>query len=261
VKRDVTNLVAEVLDHREVAAEHFVLTLDAPEIAAAVRPGQFVMVRPLASWDPLLPRAFSVYSADPEGGCIEVLYRVTGRGTGRLRLHEPGMRIQVWGPLGNAFELPEGERILLVGGGIGIPPLAFWADRLGAMSIPMEMVALIGASTEKYLVGLDDFRRARALVRTATDDGSQGHRGFVTELIATFIRGARTEIFACGPMGMLAAVARHAEEAGVPAQLAVEAPMACGIGACLGCTLPRRQGGFARVCSDGPVFRPEELAW
>src|SRR5688500_7759750 len=116
-------LRAEVLDHQEAAPEHYVMTLDAPAIAARVRPGQFVMVRSLGAWDPMLPRAYSVYHADAEGGCIQILYRVAGHGTERLRLHEPGMQVHVWGPLGNSFGLPEGERVVIVAGGVGIPPL------------------------------------------------------------------------------------------------------------------------------------------
>lgn len=252
---------AEILDHQEIAPEHYVLSLDAPEIAQAVRPGQFVMVRSLGGWDPPLPRAYSVYHADPEGGCIEILYRVVGRGTGRLRLHEPGMLLSVWGPLGNQFRLPEGERVILVGGGVGIPPLVFWAQHLAELSVPMELVALVGAATKDYLVGLNHFRRARALLRTATDDGSAGHHGFVTALLPEFLAGARSTIYACGPMPMLAAVARIAEEHAAPAELALEAPMACGVGACLGCTVPRRGGGYARVCTDGPVFAAGDIAW
>jgi dihydroorotate dehydrogenase electron transfer subunit len=254
-------LHAEILDHQEVAPEHFVLTMDAPEIARRVRPGQFVMVRSLGTWDPLLPRAFSVYHADEEGGCIAILYREVGRGTRRLRLNEPGQRVHVWGPLGNCFRLPEGERVVLVGGGVGVPPLVFWAEYLSALAVPMEVVALVGAATKDFVVGTEHFRRARALLRTATDDGTAGHHGYVTELLPEFLEGARTAVYACGPMPMLAAVARITEERGVPAELALEAPMACGVGACLGCTVPRRSGGFARVCSDGPVFAPAEIAW
>jgi dihydroorotate dehydrogenase electron transfer subunit len=261
VAEAVYSLAAEVLDHQEIAPDHFAMTLDAPEIAASARPGQFVMVRSLGGWDPLLPRAYSVYHADEEGGCIEIMYRVVGRGTGRLRLHEPGMRVQVWGPLGNAFELPEGERVVLVGGGVGVPPIVFWAEHLAALAVPMEMVALIGAATKEYLVGLRHLREAKALVRTATDDGSHGHHGYVTELLPEFLEGSRAQIYACGPMPMLRAVARIAEERGVPAQLALEAPMACGVGACLGCTVPKRAGGFSRVCTEGPVFAAEAIAW
>lgn len=257
----VTVLEAEVLDHREVAREQYVMTLDAPAVAAAARPGQFVMVRSLGGWDPLLPRAYSVYHADAEGGCIEILYREVGRGTRRLRMHEPGMRVLLWGPLGNCFELPVGERVVLVGGGVGVPPLAFWAQRLAARSVPMELVALIGAASADLLVGTEQFRRARALVRTATDDGSAGHHGYVTELLPEYLAGARATVYACGPMPMLAAVAKVAAAHGAPAELALEAPMACGVGACLGCTVPRAGGGYARVCTEGPVFRAGEIAW
>jgi len=252
---------AEVLDHQEVAPEHFVLTLDAPDIARDVRPGQFVMVRSLRSWDPLLPRAFSVYHADAEGGCIQVLYREVGRGTQRLRQHEPGTGVHVWGPLGNYFRLPEGERVVLVGGGVGVPPLVYWAAYLAARAVPMDLVALIGAARGEFLVGLDHLARARADVRVATDDGSRGHHGYVTELLPELLADGRATVYACGPMGMLAAVARIAETHETPAELALEAPMACGVGACLGCTVPRAGGGYLRVCSDGPVFRPEQVAW
>ncbi len=257
-------LHAEVLDHQEVAPEHFVLTLDAPEIAAAARPGQFVMVRSLGGWDPLLPRAFSVYHADSEGGIIQVLYREVGRGTAALRRNEPGRFVQVWGPLGNHFRLPEGARVVLVGGGVGVPPLVYWAQYLHRLLVPMEVVGLIGAATSRYLVGLEHLREAKVLLRTATDDGTHGHRGFVTELLPAFLEGpegARSTVYACGPMGMLAAVARIAEAYGVPSELALEAPMACGVGACIGCTVPRREGGYYRVCTDGPVFSGGAIAW
>jgi dihydroorotate dehydrogenase electron transfer subunit len=254
-------LQAEVLDHREIAPEHYVLTVDAPDIAAGVRPGQFVMVRSLGTADPLLPRAYSVYSADPEGGCVSIMYRVVGRGTSRLMLHEPGQTVHVWGPLGNAFTRPAGERAVLVAGGVGIPPLVFWAEHLSRQAAPVEVIALVGAATSDYLVGLDHLRRAKAHVRTATDDGSHGHPGYVTELLPQALENAGATIYACGPMPMLKAVAAIAEARGVPAQLALEAPMACGVGACLGCTVPKRDGGYLRVCTDGPVFSPEQIAW
>jgi dihydroorotate dehydrogenase electron transfer subunit len=252
---------AEVLDHREVAPEHYVMTLAAPQVAAQARPGQFVMVRSLGGCDPLLPRAYSVYHADTTRGSVEVLYRVVGRGTSRLRLNERGGRVHVWGPLGSAFTPPHGARAVLVGGGVGIPPLAFWAHRLAALFPTIERVALIGAATREFLVGLEDFARAGAALHTATDDGSAGHAGFVTELLPDWIAEEHTTVYACGPMPMLAAVARIAEARGVVAELALEAPMACGVGACLGCTVPRREGGYARVCTDGPVFQASEIAW
>jgi len=252
---------AEVLDHREIAPEHFVMTLDAPAIAERARPGQFVMVRSLGAWDPLLPRAFSVYHADAEAGCIDIMYREVGRGTQRLRLNEPGQMVHVWGPLGNHFPLPEGDRVVLVGGGVGVPPMVYWAEYLAALTAPMEVVALVGAAKKDFLVGLEHFRRARATVRVATDDGSFGHRGYVTELLPELLVDGRVDVYACGPMGMLAAVSKVAAEYGAPAYLALEAPMACGMGACLGCTVPLRAGGYARVCTEGPVFAADAIAW
>ena len=254
-------LEAEVLDHQEVAAEHYVLTLDAPEIAAQARPGQFVMVRSLGAWDPLLPRAYSVYHADPEGGMVQILYREVGRGTAALRRNDVGRYVHVWGPLGNHFRLPEGDRVGLVGGGVGVPPLVYWAQYLHALTVPMEVVALVGAASAKYLVGLDHLREAKVLLQAATDDGTFGHKGFVTDLLPQFLKDARATVYACGPMGMLAAVSRIAEEHGAPSELALEAPMACGVGACIGCTVPKRDGGYFRVCTDGPVFSGESIAW
>jgi dihydroorotate dehydrogenase electron transfer subunit len=151
--------------------------------------------------------------------------------------------------------------VVLVGGGVGVPPLVFWAERLAKLAVPMELVALVGAATEAALLGLKHLRRARCVVRYATDDGSAGHHGLVTDLLPAFLEGARATVYACGPMPMLAAVARIAASHETPAELALEAPMACGIGACLGCTVPRKAGGYARVCTDGPVFQAAEIAW
>lgn len=262
---DIEILEALVLRHDEVAPEHFVITLQAPQIARDARPGQFVMLRSLGTWDPLLPRAYSVFEVDAEAGSIGILYREVGRGTRRLRLNEPGTRVHTWGPLGNRFSGPDAESVVLVGGGVGIPPLVFWAAHfLGSPATRTESctaVALVGASTRDFLVGLDAVRRAGVDVRTATDDGSAGHHGFVTELLPPLLDGQRTRVYACGPMPMLAAVARISEAHGAASELALEAPMACGVGACIGCTVPRREGGYARVCTDGPVFAAEAIAW
>ncbi len=249
---------ATVLSNAEIAPEHRVMRMSAPEIAARALPGQFVMVRALGTADPLLPRAYSVYAADPTAGWIEVLYRVVGNGTRRLELYEASQKVHVWGPLGNAFQAPQG-RAILVGGGVGIPPLSFWAQHLAGSDA--EVVTLIGAATERFLVGLDRFRESGSRLETATDDGSAGHKGYVTDLLDRWLDAGPATVYACGPMPMLRSVARIVEARGVPAELALEAPMACGVGACLGCTVPRREGGYARVCTDGPVFAATAIAW
>lgn len=253
--------LAEVLDHRRVAPEHYVLSLDAPEIARDALPGQFVMVRRPEGYDPLLPRAFSVYHAEEEAGYIELLYREVGRGTGALRRVDAGNYLHVWGPLGNAFRLPAGDRVVLVAGGVGVPPLVFWSARLAALQAPVEQVALVGASTGAFLVGVEHLRHSGAEVHVSTDDGSMGHHGRVTDLLPRHLEERRVNLYACGPMPMLAAVARICEARGVHAELALEAPMACGVGACLGCTVPLVGGGFARVCTEGAVFVSGRVAW
>jgi dihydroorotate dehydrogenase electron transfer subunit len=252
-------LDAPILANREVAREHYRLSLHAPAVAAAARPGQFVMLRSAPGADPLLPRAFSVYAADPEAGRIDVLYRVIGAGTRAMRRLRPGDTASLWGPLGNTFTPALSGRLLLVGGGVGVPPLVFLASHV----CDRPVTAFVGAATAAYLAGTEDLAAAGAEVRVATDDGTSGRRGFVTELLEEALALGReaTTVYACGPLGMLAAVARIGTTAGVPCQLALEAPMACGVGACLGCTVPRAGGGFARVCADGPVFDREAIDW
>ena len=255
----IENVRADVCEHILVAPEHYLLTLSAPGIAREVRPGQFVMLRPSAGADPLLPRAFSVYNAEPQPGRISVLYRVVGRGTERLQLCAAGQPVQTWGPLGNRFSAPAGRRVALVGGGVGVPPLVFLAASLRGSDL--DVTALIGASTSDFLIGVADLERAGAAVQTSTDDGSLGHHGYVTDLLARYLDRGDAAIYACGPMPMLAAVDRLVRERGRPAELALEAPMACGVGACLGCTVPRAGGGYARVCTDGPVFPSGAVGW
>ncbi len=251
-------LDAPILHRRVIADEHSVLRLAAPAIAATAEPGQFVMVRSPESWDPLLPRAYSVYDAD--AGWLEILYRVVGRGTRRLDEHAVSSRLRVWGPLGNAFTPPPTRRAVLVGGGVGVPPLVFWARRLAERGQTDSLRALIGAANAEYLIGIERLGSLGAEVRTATDDGSAGHRGYVTELLSALPDEA-IDVYACGPMGMLAAVARVCANRGWRSELALEAPMACGMGACLGCTVPSSDGGYLRVCTDGPVFPGEAIAW
>jgi dihydroorotate dehydrogenase electron transfer subunit len=267
-----TQLDAAILANREVAREHYRMALDAPAIASRARPGQFVMLRPGGGAGPLLPRAYSVYSADPESGRIDVLYRVVGAGTRALQRLHPGETLPVWGPLGNTFTPPASSRLILVGGGVGVPPLVFLASSrkagppiIGGLGGPSSraLTALLGAATAAYLVGMQDLASSGAEVRVATDDGSAGVRGFVTRLLEEELAGSSEEavVCACGPLPMLAAVARICAGAEVSCQLALEAPMACGVGACLGCTVPRAAGGFARVCADGPVFDGAAIDW
>jgi dihydroorotate dehydrogenase electron transfer subunit len=219
-------------------------------------PGQFAMLAARERWGggederPFLARAFSI--ARFRSGEAHFLLEDVGPGTRRLSELVAGENLWALGPLGRGFTRPQqGRRALLVGGGVGIAPLAILQDTLG--------------SDATVLLGFRDGARAEGAAllrdaRVATDDGSVGHHGLVTDLLAAEIeRDPHAAVFACGPAGMLEGVRALCARKAVPAELALEAPMACGFGACFGCAVPRRGGGYLRVCVDGPVIDAAEL--
>jgi NAD(P)H-flavin reductase len=217
------------------------------------RAGQFYMLAAAEHWGggdgerPFLPRAFSVLRAPAQTHELHFLLEDVGPGTHRLCELQPGEQLLMVGPLGNGFAPPEvGRRALLVGGGVGIAPLAIWQDEL-----PPGAPALLGFRDRDRAAG------ARLLNRplVATDDGSVGHHGLVTDLLSEVIEATSDDlaVYACGPPPMLEAVRRLSQEREVPAQLALESGMACGFGACFGCVVPTGRG-YVRLCVDGPVL-------
>jgi dihydroorotate dehydrogenase electron transfer subunit len=239
---------ARVLEARAVGAYRW-LACETPGLSP--RPGQFYMLATVERWGggeaerPFLPRAFSYLRA--EGDRLEFLWEDVGPGTRRLSELRPGEELWLLGPLGNGFE-PD-RRPLLVGGGIGVVPLACWHDAVGG-------IALLGF---RDAVHGDAAALLRGEVKVATDDGSLGHRGFVTELLAAELDGDDgITVYACGPPPMLETVRAICAERDVPAQLALEAGMACGFGACFGCVVPTRDG-YVRLCVDGPVLEAAAL--
>ena len=238
---------ATMVERREYGP-YVVLTVE--DDGPAPDPGQFYMLTAAERWGggederPFLPRAFSVMRARH---CeLDFLLEDVGPGTNRLCELGPGDELYLLGPLGNGFAPPrDGRRPVLIGGGVGIAPLAIWGDELGAPTT---------------LLGFRDAAHAEGAVlipgaRVATDDGSVGHHGRVTDLLEL---GAHVEVYACGPPRMLDAVAALCNAAGVPAQLAMESGMACGFGACFGCVVPTRNG-YLRLCVDGPVVEAADL--
>ncbi|HTW41893.1 MAG TPA: hypothetical protein VMD79_06235 [Solirubrobacteraceae bacterium] len=230
--------------------------------AAVPAPGQFAMLAAVERWGggederPYLARAFS-YARHTQG---EAHFLLEDVGPGTRRLCELGVGERMWalGPLGRGFKAggPDlhGRRALLVGGGVGIAPLAILQDALAS-----------SGEAATVLLGFRDRARAEGAAllthpRVATDDGSVGHHGLVTQLLADELRrDARAVVYACGPAPMLESVRALCERTQVPAQLALEAGMACGFGACFGCVVPRRGGGYLRACVDGPVIDAAEL--
>lgn len=230
-------------------------------------PGQFYMLAAQDHWEqrgqrPFLPRAFSVADTDPvEGGTrLDFLIEGIGPGTDRLCELEPGERVWVNGPLGNSFsapkELSEGAAgAILVGGGIGIAPLALLRRRFSERNVPARV--LLGFRDEAHSGGLDDLFRC-CEVGLASDDGHLGHHGYVTDLLSAMLDGDDAQsaaVYACGPPQMLDAVASLCSGRNVAHELAMESPMACGYGACFGCAVPKPGGGYIRLCVDGPVVR------
>jgi NAD(P)H-flavin reductase len=223
------------------------------------QPGQFYMLASAERWGggegerPFLPRAFSVLRARAgrAGAELHFLIEDVGPGTRRLCELQPGEDLLIVGPLGNGFAPPrEGREPLLVGGGVGIAPLAIWQDRLGS-----DAAVLLGFRDAEHAEGA----ALLADAQVATDDGSVGRHGLVTELLAAeLIRDSHAEVYACGPPAMLEAVRALCAERDVPAQLALESGMACGFGACFGCVVQTKTG-FVRLCVDGPVLDAASL--
>ena len=239
------------------------------------RPGQFAMLSAGAQQaarrtDPLLPRPMAVYRAEAgvDGSDVEILYKIAGRGTALLAEALPGQRVAIVGPLGRAFPPPRsGERVIIVAGGTGIASVYELAARLAGAQ-PVEI--LFGARTESDLMALEDFEALKIPLRVATEDGSAGVRGLVTDLLesalgepvsSAALPGSGRRIYVCGPTAMMRRCAEIAAERAVPCVAALENAMACGFGVCLGCAAPLRKGGYALVCRDGPAFDAASIDW
>lgn len=252
-----------MVHHRPAGNGFHRLVLQAPALASAAVPGQFVMLRVSDNLDPLLARPFGI-SAVIRKRSIELYYQVVGRGTGLLTAAKRGSTLALQGPLGNGFPVPDkGTTPLLVAGGSGFPPLLFFASRYGKRSL-----LFAGSRDRKCLppaAAMKDFRSRVHAVRYATEDGSKGTCGFVTDSLAAFLEGAAGSgnpvIYACGPRAMLAAVAGLAAQYAVPCYVSMEERMACGLGVCMGCSVAMKAGGYKRACKEGPVFLSSDIDW
>ncbi len=224
--------------------------------------GQFYMLAAVEGWGagdderPYLPRAFSFLHA--AAGALSFMLEDVGPGTRRLAQLEADDELWLTGPLGLGFRVPDdGRRALLAGGGVGVPPLSAWAREL-ASDGDGGVTAVLGFRDAHHAQGAA--LMADGDVQVATDDGSVGHHGLVTDLLADELdRDDHAVVYACGPPGMLEAVRALCAARDVPAQLALEAGMACGFGACYGCVVPLREGGYIRLCVDGPVLDADLL--
>ncbi len=255
---------AAITRREEAAPGHSVLELDCPTVAAEAQPGQFVHVRVTGTDDPLLRRPISIMLRDQHRGRIEILVRSVGRGTEMLTHLGPGTPLDIIGPLGKGFPLPEpGERALLIAGGVGVAPLVFLADVLQLSHGSGYVRGLFGGLNDDSLVCWQDFAGRCEEFQATTEDGSAGTQGLVTDLLpAQIARGDVDRVYTCGPRPMMAKVAEECAATDVPCWASLEQFMGCGIGACLGCVIPTRlQPRHQRVCKDGPVFNATDVLW
>lgn len=262
-----------IISNREIFKDHFLMIFKVPDSFRGSTPGQFVMLRRGGGDLPFLGRPFSIhslYSIDGET-VMEILYRVSGRGTALISRLKCDDSVMILGPLGRGFDVPRGKkRIVLVAGGMGIAPLLCLAESLlresGDESI--ETTLYFGAQSSHYLFGIDRLKRLCSPLKLSTDDGTVGYRGPVTDLVnrdAPSFGRDESALFACGPYGMIRETARIAGEYSIACQVSLEEKMACGIGACLGCAVrasgEKRSKRFMRICTEGPVFDSREIDW
>ena len=271
-------LPSQVVSNRRVGPGWYVLRLREPTITRLSKPGMFVQILCAddEAVDPLLRRPFSVYCVDEAEDTYDVLYTTVGRGTRWMAaIPENGsspengepVYVDVLGPLGNTFSEPEtGERVYLVGGGVGVAPLYFFAKRLLEREDPPEITFCMGARSSDLLQGADEFRALAVRTEVATDDGSEGFHGRVTGLFRSLRESDRAagasgkvRVYGCGPQGMNEALRALATEGGLDCEICLESLMGCGFGICFGCVAPIRgapEEDYAnrRICFEGPVF-------
>lgn len=257
-------------NHRKVAQETFLLAFDAPSLADAVKPGQFLMVSFPQHVDPLLPRPFAVF--DVNQGCVEILYKRVGKGTHLLSHLKAGDRIQVLGPLGSGFTLSTSlAPSLVMAGGIGIASVHLLLH--GLLKRGFSTTLLYGAGSREELIPLETLKNQNIDIHLATEDGGEGLTGNVCELflhildqdrdLADTLAGA----YVCGPPAMLKSAAGLIASRGIKAQFSLESRMACGYGVCQGCVIQARDDTmnenirYRKVCTDGPVFDPTDVDW
>jgi dihydroorotate dehydrogenase electron transfer subunit len=258
------------------------MRVDASGIAQRIVPGQFVMARLEGLVDPMLGRPFALYDVvrdeSGEAVALDFVYLVHGKLTTALEACRPGQRVELWGPLGNGFEPMSCDRLIMVAGGIGYTPfLALGKEALGNAHYGLphrdggdakEVVMAYGVRTADLLAGEADFRDAGIDLRIASDDGSVGHHGLVTDLLRAALdesAGKQVQVVCCGPEPMMEAVAEICVASGTPCRVSLETPMACGIGICFSCVAKVRQTDgswdYKRTCVEGPVFDAVSIEW
>ena len=254
----------QIVSQERDAESYFRLMLRAPAIAPLIQPGQFAHVRILPLKDALLRRPFSIFQV--AGDTFSILYKTVGKGTEVLSRMRVGEELSVIAPLGHGFTVPPagGVKPLLVAGGYGMAAMFLLAQRS-----PQKGIVFVGGRRRVDILCEKDFAALGWEVRVATEDGSQGEKGFVTQPLLTEIGNRKPEtknykLFACGPTGMLKAVGKLAEDFNLPCELSMDEPMCCGVGTCLTCVIKVKAGDgweYQRTCTEGPVYDSRQIVW
>ncbi|KPK86378.1 MAG: diguanylate cyclase [Bacteroides sp. SM23_62_1] len=248
----------EIVENRKINDEYFVLGLKSPQKLPFLQPGQFVEIKVDHSPTTFLRRPISIYDVDYKRNTLSLLILIVGNGTLTLSRLLKGDHLNLIYPLGNSFSIPSKGKVLLIGGGVGVAPLLFLGKSLLEKNI--QPLFLFGARSHTHLVDLGKFEKLGA-VHTTTEDGTQGEKGLVTEhSLVTRNDWDYSQVYACGPVPMMKAVARLAEKRNTICEVSLENTMACGFGACLTCVQETVRGNIC-ICTEGPVFNTKELVW
>ncbi|MCC6758760.1 MAG: dihydroorotate dehydrogenase electron transfer subunit [Candidatus Omnitrophica bacterium] len=245
-----------VVANEKLCPRFYRLSLDAKSLVKAIKPGQFIHIRVKDSLEPFFRRPFSVYRANKTA---DIFYEAIGPGTKILSEKKKGDELDILGPLGNSFSLPpKGTKtVVMVAGGIGVAPFLIFSDSLKNKGY--DLILLYGARTKGHTFNMKDFKKNGCKVYVATDDGSVGVKGRVSQLFSKIPLDPKTTfLYTCGPNPMMAAVQAFAKENNLAGQASCEEVMACALGACLGCSI-ETTGGYKTVCYDGPVFDLQEV--
>ena len=260
----------KVILQERVGSGFYCMELLAPEIVQKAKPGQFVHIQVNRVLEPLLRRPISIHNIDRDKGTLKLLYQVVGKGTEILSKAVIDQSLSVLGPLGKGFTLPDsGQKVIVVGGGIGIAPLLFLLKELTARSISVEVY--LGARSKEFLLALQEINSLGFSPKVATEDGSMGYHGKITALMEKDFSDnnnsvGQAMVYACGPKPMLKSLAKLLLIKDFPFEVSLEEHMGCGVGACLSCACKIKASNeegylYRHVCVDGPVFDGKEVVW
>lgn len=261
IQKDIHSLDGVILSNQQIAQGHYLLKIKAPEIASSLMPGQFIMLDTGCSV--YLNRPFSILETNNADGTLEMIYKIFGKGTQSLSEKKENDTITVIGPLGNDFgidKLPKNSKILMVAGGVGMPPL-HWGT-LTAKKLGHRVDWLMGAATKDTLLLPEKVKQVADSLAISTDDGSEGYKGRVGELLEEYLKSNKPDIIiTCGPNPMMKAVSEVAAQNSIKALVSLEEMMGCGFGICVGCVYEDKEAGYKKSCTDGPVVAADRVKW